>query len=198
MNPIAGSIALTSRVPLTSTGFLYQSPASRTLAIPRGENLKAKVGARSPNGTVQAEDGQVCNSGAGGKRAGQVQGVEGADGLSGKWAAGPIQNVLVKLQQVPVSACPRKGSPPVRDLPFPEPFHHLSPDQHPVGLDKREDRGEYLLGIRQLASDLLSFNLTEQPGEDGARLSVEPHRVPRSASSSFADVVDRSRRDKGG
>lgn len=127
-----------------------------------------------------------------------MQGVQGADRLARELAAGSIQDLLMELQLVPMPACPGQRSTAINDITFLEPFHYLRSDQYTVDLDEGNDRREYLLGPGKLPSDLLSSGLTQQPGENRARLSVQPHRVPRSALSSFADVVDRSRRDKDG
>lgn len=132
------------------------------------------------------------------KRTRQVQGVQRADGCARKLAAGSVQDLLMEMEQVPVPARPGEGSAASNDIAFLEPIHHLRPDQYPVGFDEGEDRREHLRGFRELPSDFLSFGFTQEPGENSTRFSVQPHRVPRSASSSFADEVDRSPRERGG
>lgn len=42
-------------------------------------------------------------------------------------------------QQVPVLAGPGQRSTAIDDLPFLEPFHDLSSDQYPIGLNEREN-----------------------------------------------------------
>src|SRR3989304_4420817 len=67
-------------------------------------------------------------------------------------------------------------------------LRHLSPDQHPVCLDKGENGCENLGCPGKELPHHVALRLTQQPSEDGARLSVESHRLPRSAASRSAEV----------
>jgi len=167
-------------------------------AHPWRKYLEAEICARPPNRGVQAENAQSRDRRAGSQRARQVQSVQGSDGFAGERPPGAIQDFLVQLQEVPASARLRQRPAAIDDVALPQRLRHLSPDQHPVCLDKGENGCENLGCPGKELPHHVALRLTQQPSEDGARLSVESHRLPRSAASRSAEVCDRSSRGRRG
>lgn len=104
------------------------------------QHFEAKVQAGLPNSTIEANDDEVGDSSTGHQCAGEVQGIESPQGLVGKRASRPIQDLLMQLDQMPVSARPRQDATTIYHVAFFQFFERLGPDQYSISFDQGEYR----------------------------------------------------------
>lgn len=149
-----------------------------------GDDRKPERATDRANPFVQAEESQVGDPRARNEGAGQMERIEGADGLDRKWPSSALDDISLDSHDAPAPG--RRHQVPVEPngVGSGEAARGLSSDEDAVTFDQREIGGEYELGTRESVPDEVGLRLTEQPAEDRAGLRVEVQRSPRSSSMS--------------
>ena len=136
------------------------------------------------NPLVEAEDGEVRDPGARDHGTGEMERVEGPDGLDGKGPSSALDDISLDPHDAPAPG--RRCQVPVEPncVSSGEGARGLPPDEDAVTFDQREVGCQYDFGPGERVPDEVGPRLAEQPAEDRAGLRVEVQRSPRSSSMS--------------
>ena len=122
--------------------------------------------------------------------------VQRTDRIPGERLAGAVDDLGSDVEHVPVRGDGGEMRPPVGGFSLRQLAQGGRPMEDAIALDERQVRRQHDCRVRQRLAHEDARLFVEQPREHGARLGVEAHRSPRSASSSAAAVRLRGR-DRG-
>lgn len=124
---------------------------------------------------VEAQEGQVVNRCTGDEGAGQVDGIQGPDRLTGERSAGAVNYLRVDVEEIPVGGRRPQAGPEVRGPRLREAVGNLGADQGPVTLDKTSPLPPF--GIQKALG---------RPGRKGLGQGRVERRIVRGAKSQRA------------
>jgi hypothetical protein len=133
---------------------------------------------------VKAEEGEVRETGARQHGTGEMNRVEGADGLEGKGPSSARDNISLDPHDAPVPGRGEQVSVQPNGVGSGEDTSGLASDEDAVTFDQGEIGGEHDVGAGERVPDEVGPGLAEQPAEDRTGLRVEVQRSPRSSSMS--------------
>ena len=151
-----------------------------------GYERKTKAIGGSADAGIKAQHRQLGNSLATDQRAGQVDGIQRTDRLGRKRSTSPFHNLVIQPKQCPSRRDRIQPRLPIVGVGFVQFVEEHRSNQHAVTLNQREIGGDDELRVRERVGRQLASVLLQQPRQDGARLHVELHRVPRSSSNKRA------------
>jgi hypothetical protein len=137
-----------------------------------------------PYPLVKGEEGKIWNTGARQHGTGEMERVEGPDGLDGKWAPSARHNISINPHDAPVPGCGEQVSMQPNGVGAREDTSGLTSDEDAVTFDQGQIGGEDDIGTGEGVSDKVGPRLAEQPAEDRTGLCVEVQCSPRSSSMS--------------